>query len=210
MKRTLLGILALSTAVSLAACGSSTTSDTNPSPSTSETSTSPSTSTAPSDGKVITAEKSGVTLVVPKSWVTVDAATLSDSSEVTKAAGLMNLSPEQFKQMAAQLDVMALAPDGAFHSNVNVVHTPLSGLPSEALLRAQFSQLGGEISKVETRSTPLGEATVATYELSKIGVHGVGLFVKTDNGVINVTFTARTADDAQKLYDQIVPTLATK
>ena len=167
---------------------------------------------APAGKQLVTAEDSGATFAVADDWNIVDPNTVAsdpDNPAAKAYADSLGIDSSQLSQVLAQVDVLVVAPGST--SNVNVVKVPgFTEVPEEAELEKQFGASNIEVASTEKVDTPLGEATVLHYKLPATTAtqFGTGLFVATDNGVMNLTATSTSRDDADKLMEEIIPTLA--
>lgn len=167
---------------------------------------------AESDGRQqVTADQAGIRFEVAEDWTILGADALDNPGsaaafeEFSETSGL---STEQIKQMAAQVDVLVISPDGS--ENVNVIPPgAVRAMPNEASLTSDFELFGATVSGVEQLETPLGQGRVAYYVLPVGGVeqHGASLFVETDDGIVNVTATTSSASRAPDLMADVAETL---
>ncbi|HZP16282.1 MAG TPA: hypothetical protein VFA96_10690 [Nocardioides sp.] len=194
----------LVTALSVSACGS-TTSASGPSSSTSSSSGS-----LPSGWQRMAGPRAQLSVAVPGDWTVVSAAKVtSDPKMAQRVAQLFKINVSQVPALFKQLDVIAFSPTvtSGFEQNLNVTLTPLVSLPAAATIQAGFRQLGATDIKVFPTSTPLGAGVGVTYQLPQIHVQGEEVYVSTKAGIAGVTLSAAPGTDPRTLMAQIVPTL---
>ena len=222
------GLAALAMALFLTACGGgSAPAPTTSAPTASVTATSPTDTptptessatrlarpTAPSGTKWVVAQKSGVEFVVPKTWTKIDFSTLlksANTSKIDEIAKSMNLSSSQLASAAKTIDLYIIDPNRTtFASNINTVLTPLLELPSEATIRTGFKSLGMTVSSTSSMTTPVGPGLLVLYRGKVAGqsFHGEGIFVLSENGVVDITVSAATAAKVQTIAKPILATL---
>lgn len=164
---------------------------------------------ADTDGMVLTG--AGLQLVVPEDWIVLGDDAEFDPDALADAAAAMGVSPEQLEAQLQQAEALALDPvpvdDFADNVNITVVPGPPE-LPDEDLLRADYAQIGAEVTEVADRDTPVGEGVHVAYTLD-VGttVYGVGLFVVVDDQLVTVTASSGQDGVAGPLLDGIIATL---
>lgn len=166
---------------------------------------------APKGMRLVTAPKSGLRLAVPDAWVAINAKSLTDPSaraRLTRAAKAMSLTLEQLEQLMERADLVVTSVGGQGNLNVAQV-SALAEVPTEAFIRASFQSLNAVVTGVQDVDTPLGQGREAEYDLDvgRLAVHGAGLFVMLDSGVVNLTVTTADRTAARTLLDRIIPTL---
>lgn len=217
--------------VLVAGCGGGGTPKAGPGPSSTPPSSSPtasSSSTATTDPtakptlearvphswRTVTAKKSGLRFGLPATWTKLDATKLNDPalrSRMDQFARGMGITRDQLKQVFAQIDLMAISATFTkdAYAEVEVVPVPMLGeLPTRAALRSEFRVLKSiQVLGFRDVATPVGKGLVATLRKNIPGrgtVYSDGVFVLLDSGVVNVTVTAASQQQARTLVDTMV------
>ena len=113
--------------------------------------------------------------------------------------------------MVNQMDgLYAGAGDNGSPTTVIAGRTPMLELPSNAALREQLRQgLGTDITRLAVVRTAAGSGVMATYSLAVRGrrSHGQIGLVDTSDGVVSVTVTSGSAEDARALMTRALATI---
>jgi len=166
--------------------------------------------------RLVILEDLGVAFAVPTLFTEVDPERLADaalgSPELKEAAERVGMSPAQLRNgMVNQMDrLYAGAGDNGSPTTVIAGRTPMLELPSNAALREQLRQgLGTDITRLAVVRTAAGSGVVATYSLAVRGrrSHGQIGLVDTSDGVVSVTVTGGSAEDARALMTRAFATI---
>ena len=158
----------------------------------------------------------GISFEAPEGWEELDAAEVAEgageNSTVGEIADSMGVTPDQFEQMMASIDLFLFSDEGAQHGfldNVNVLQIP-GRMPNDEQLKLQFLQFGADVRDVSHQETELGDAAVVVYEAEFSGraVQGEGIYVDVGDGPVAVTVSAFDRDTTAEVADQILDTLA--
>src|SRR5690606_39012587 len=93
----------------------------------------------------------------------------------------------------------------------NIVGNEVPGtMPNDAQLEAEYVAAGASVSSIDRIETEAGEAARAVYELEtpQASVKGEALSIATDDSVVSFTVSSGDAEQAARLMDGIVETLA--
>jgi hypothetical protein len=157
----------------------------------------------------------GISFEVPEGWEELDAAEVAEgageNSTVGEIAESMGVTPDQFEQMMASIDLFLFSDEGAQHGfldNVNVLQMP-GRMPNDEQLKLQFLQFGADVRDVSHEETDLGDAAVVVYEAEFSGraVQGEGIYVDVGEGPVSVTVSAFDRDTTEDVADRILDTL---
>lgn len=227
MRRHLVTTAALSLSLALVGCSGSdddnesTSSDTptaeatpTESPDVDETEEPEETEAPEVDGEQVSA--AGVTFVVPRGWQTVDASDVAEESGGSEASADMaerlGMTPEQFAQVMANVDLYAVSGDGpvdGFMDNINVISEEGVQVGDPELVEQQLQAIDADVESVETVETSVGEGVLAIYQLSSGGqtFSGQGLQVATGDGAVTITVSAGQPDNASDIMAMVMATL---
>jgi hypothetical protein len=160
----------------------------------------------------------GISFEVPGGWEELDAAEVAEgageNATVGEIADSMGVTPDQFEQIMANVDLFLFSDEGAQHGfldNINVLETP-GRMPNDEQVKLQFMSLGADVHDVSHEQTELGDTTVVNYEMEypdQPRVHGEAIFVDAGGeGPVGITVSAYDGDTADLLADRILDTLA--
>ncbi|MCW2856137.1 MAG: hypothetical protein JWR52_1752 [Marmoricola sp.] len=174
----------------------------------------PATGLAP-DLRRVTAKASRLSIGVPRSWVLINAAKLSNPqtrARLAAAARGMNLTLDQFQQLAQQVDLFAIAqtvPNK--QQNLNVVSEPaVEELPSAAAIRSGISALNATVLDIRDVTTPLGRGRLVEFRIAirgHIAAYGVSVYAQPRSGLAQITVTTTSLASAIAMFDRIIPTV---
>jgi hypothetical protein len=158
----------------------------------------------------------GVSFEVPAGWQELEAKEVAEgageNSKIGELADQMGLTPEQFEQTMASVDLMVVSDEGAragFLDNVTVLQAA-GHVPNDEQLKLQFLQIGADVHDISHERTELGDTTLLVYELEAADLHvqGEAVFVETDEGAVSLTVSATERDTADEIAGGIVDSLA--
>jgi hypothetical protein len=157
----------------------------------------------------------GISFEVPEGWEELDAAEVAEgageNSTIGELADSMGVTPDQFEQMMASIDLFLFSDEGAqqgFLDNVNVLKTP-GRMPNDEQLKLQFLQFGADVRDVSHEETDAGDAAVVVYEaeFSGLRVQGEAVYVDAGQGLVGVTISASERDTVDEIADGVLDTL---
>jgi hypothetical protein len=158
----------------------------------------------------------GISFEVPEGWEELDAAEVAEgageSSTAREIADSLGVTPDQFEQIMADIDLFLFSDEGAqqgFLDNVNVLEVP-GRMPNDEQLKLQLLQFGADVRDVSHEETDLGDAAVVVYEAEFSGqaVQGEGIYVELGDGVVAVTITASEQDTVDEISEGILGSMA--
>lgn len=200
----------------LAGCGSTSTADRTPRATDSpDATTSSQAEGLPRGWRSVTANDSHLRLGVPETWTLMDVDNM-DSKGFREAledyVASINLTIDQFMAMLRQVDIMVVAPTAVagMAENLNVVLTGFAEVPSESTIRVSLTQFKADVLDQRMADSPVGEGRLVeavTQLPGGIKAHLSGFFVKSRQGVVNLTVTSTSRERARNLMDQVLRTL---
>jgi hypothetical protein len=171
-----------------------------------------------SSGEVDTRRVSavGISFEVPDGWEELDAAEVAEGAGENETIGdiadSLGVTPDQFEQMMASIDLFLFSDEGAKQGvldNVNVLQIP-GRMPNDEQLKLQFLQFGADVLDVSHEETDLGDTAVVVYEaeFSGVAVQGEGIYVDVGDGPVAVTVSASERETTDEISEGILDTLA--
>lgn len=165
--------------------------------------------------RLLTAKASGLRLAAPRDWTVLSAAAFRDPAvkhRLTEYAKGLGLTYSQLRVTLRSVDLLvaAAALKPADQININVTHLAmLSGIPTNAALRAQLAAINATVDRIGSATTGVGPGRLIEFELPVPGnrvAYGAAVLVELTNGVAQVTATAGRPERAAALLDQVMPT----
>lgn len=163
---------------------------------------------APSGFRVLKAPRSGIQFAAPSDWVLIDAGTLADSEAMQDFAEEHGMSLEQLRSTVSHYELTVVGVGG---DTVNVVPAmQLAEIPSEAALRSQFREFGGDVDRVRDIEVPAGQGRIAyiSIEVGQQVRYGAGIFIRTNAGIVELNVATSSRAGSRHLVEQILPTIA--
>ncbi|SDC05475.1 hypothetical protein [Nocardioides lianchengensis] len=179
----------------------------------------------PVSGDAQPVETDQVAFEVPADWEVVDpdeftgdkdGGAIEDDPAGGELTDRLGISGDQLLQMMGQADVIVLSGAGSvdgFIDNLNVLHYP-GPLPTtpelQSQLAEQYANLGADDPQFSTAQTGAGEAVLVEYVLPLQGreVQGRAIAVQSGSDVVSITVSARDADLATRVAEQVVASLS--
>lgn len=157
----------------------------------------------------------------PKPWTPLDPAELQGlaaadiPAEVSELAAQLGISPEQFITSLDRSSLLLVAsPDSA--ANITVAEVPGDSTPPADQIQKALGAVGATASSAQESVTRVGPAVRVDYGVDveldddagqSLRVSGAQTIVDTGDGVLQFTVTARDAQRAADITDELLGTL---